>query len=344
MTLGEVTKIINKDEFWIKLNSERRSLDNPRLYNMSSLGRLLEDLVFTSKSLKDCLERFGSDAENDMTNFVILQIPLVGGTIYTALEFYGLGKIVTSENISDGVKSEEIFKTVTRVSMSIGTAVTGGIVGQILIPVPVVGALVGSVVGGAIGSLFGKAIDGIKTHDPIPFSLLVQFLMKVRLGNGSWDFTVMTGVIKDVIARWFTLSKPKELKNEDLWLTILSFVSISLYLTVIRSWARKGVEMDDQMQIDAKTGNVFMEATIVYLAQRINLLKYDKDLIKINQVLGILIKDQFINFDLEKDPEKKMLEVSETSKAREIPEEGSIRMVTSTSRAVISKNNSRANI
>lgn len=306
---------LNEDEFWIKLNSEKINLIQPmKLYSMSSLGRLLEDLVFTSKSLKDCLKNFGSEADSDMLNFMILQIPLVGGTIFTALEFYGMGKIIQSDNISEEVKSSEIFKTVTKVSMSIGSAVTGGIFGQILIPVPVVGALVGSFLGGAIGTLFGKAIDGIKTHDPIKFTLLVEFLIKVRDDNGNWSFDFMNGVIKDVIARWYTLSKPKEIDNEELWLTVICFVCVSLYFTVVKTWLKGGKRVEKETKKYARDGNNFMENSIFYLAQRINLLKFDKELIKVNEVLGILIKEEFIEFDLHEKVEDEIL----------IPDEGKI--------------------
>ena len=62
-------------------------------------------------------------------SFMLLQIPLVGGTIYTAMEFHGMSRIVSSNNISKDEKMEEIVKTVTKVTMSLGTAVGGGIVG-----------------------------------------------------------------------------------------------------------------------------------------------------------------------------------------------------------------------
>ena len=110
------------------------------MHRMSALGRLLEDLMFSSKNLKDCLKSFGKNSGNGgLLSFVLLQIPLVGGTIFTALEFYGMGKICGSEYINSDEKVEAVFKTISKVTATIGTAVGGGVIGQIFIPVPVVG-------------------------------------------------------------------------------------------------------------------------------------------------------------------------------------------------------------
>ena len=41
---------------------------------MNPLGRLLEDLVFSSRSLKDCLNKFGKDssAGDGMLTFIVM--------------------------------------------------------------------------------------------------------------------------------------------------------------------------------------------------------------------------------------------------------------------------------
>lgn len=204
--------------------------DNLVMYRMSALGRLLEDLMFSSKNLKDCLKSFGQDSgSGGLLSFVILQIPLVGGTIYTALEFYGMGRIVGSSYINQDDKVEAVFKTVTKVTATVGSAVGGGVVGQILIPIPLVGAMIGGLVGGAVGSLFGKAIENITTHEPINYSYLIKQLTQIRADDGFWTFEGLGGQVKDVMARWFTLSEVKHLED-DLWLSVICFVAISFYI------------------------------------------------------------------------------------------------------------------
>ena len=52
----------------------------------------------------------------------------------------------------------EVVKRVKTVGRSLGFVVGGGVVGQIVIPVPVFGAFIGSVIGGAIGSVYSFAV------------------------------------------------------------------------------------------------------------------------------------------------------------------------------------------
>ena len=289
--------------------------NNLEMYRMSALGRLLEDLMFSSKTLKDCLASFGKDSgSGGVLSFVLLQIPLVGGTIYTALEFYGMGRIVGSDYINQDDKVEAVFKTVTKVTATIGSAVGGGVIGQILIPVPLVGAMIGGLVGGAVGSIFGKAIENITTHEPILFTDLVKQLENARSDMGFWTFDGLGGPVKDVMARWFTLSQVKHLED-DLWLSVIAFVVISFYIQLREKQIKDKEEYatllpeKDQVELAERKSevdhlNLFMEVSIVHLAENINLLEYDKRILKINDVMGELIKGKYIDFDVEIDIKK----------------------------------------
>ena len=44
---------------------------------------------------------------------------------------------------------------------TLGTSVLGGITGQMLIPIPILGALIGTVLGGYIGDKGGKHINSL---------------------------------------------------------------------------------------------------------------------------------------------------------------------------------------
>lgn len=87
---------MQKDRVWTSCDREleQAGSDVPKV-SLSPLGRLMEDLMFSSKSLKDCLKSFGknSNASEGMLTFIVLQIPFVGGTFYTVMEFYGLGSL-----------------------------------------------------------------------------------------------------------------------------------------------------------------------------------------------------------------------------------------------------------
>lgn len=54
----------------------------------------------------------------------------------------------------------------------------------------------------------------------------------------------------------------------------------------------------DVLKLEAEELNFFMEKSIVYLAERINLLEYDKRIMAINQSLGELIKGKYIIMDM----------------------------------------------
>lgn len=256
--------------------------------------------------------------------FMVMQIPLVGGTIYTAMEFHGMGKIIKSDHIDTDDKVEEVVKTVTKVTMSLGTAVGGGIVGQILIPIPVFGAFIGGVVGGALGTVFGKALDKLTAHKPIKYSVVVDKMTVLRQEDGGWKFDNFTGQLKTIMARWHAISLPDNI-DQDLWLSVICFMAISVYVTVLAGNIKKVKndgehnheegemeEKKNQSQLDYEENerkllkrnvdeiNRYLELSISFFAERLDLLAYQDSLGKINLALGGLIKEKMIEFDLEK--------------------------------------------
>lgn len=52
---------------------------------------------------------------------------------------------------SSGQKLKDFSQLAIIASTSIGTSIAGGIIGQMLIPIPVVGALIGTAIGGFLG-------------------------------------------------------------------------------------------------------------------------------------------------------------------------------------------------
>lgn len=264
---------------------------------MSALGKLLEDLIFSSKSMRDCLKSFGNQSgSEDLMNFIVLQIPLLGGTIYTAMEFYGLGKIVQSNHISQDEKVDEVLKSVTRVGMNVGIAFGGGVIGQIIIPVPIVGAVVGGIVGGAVGSLFSTAYEKLTGRNPIPFTVFAKYLLYNRQDDGAWRFENFNRGLKPVIARWYVLTKPKDF-DEILWLTTLCFIVLSLYHSLLSQKHEKR-ELAEDLVDSLEEINQHLEQTIIFLSQRVNLLEYEKDIMGITKAMSVLSKESFIKLDL----------------------------------------------
>ena len=302
---------LKENEFWNNITKEIEMAGGKeiRRYHISALGRLLEDLIFSSKSMRDCLKKFGNDSGSEnLVNFIVLQIPMIGGTIYTAVEFYGLGKIMKSNHMTQSEKMDEIFRKMTKVGMKVGTAVGGGVVGQIVIPVPIVGALVGGIVGGAVGSLFSSAYEKLTERDPIPFTMFAKYLLYNRQEDGAWRFENFNQGIKPVIVRWFDLTKPTKV-DEILWLTILCFIILSLYHTILRQKqtqmekdAEENIRQESQTSLDLDYTlneiNDYLEQSIIFLAQRLNLLDYEKHILKITDAMSELCKESFLKYDL----------------------------------------------
>ena len=73
-------------------------------FHISPLGRLLQTLTFSSLSLSSLLEALfptsNSPSPAELRQFLIMQIPILGVTIFTAMEFYNLTKLLTSDHIS----------------------------------------------------------------------------------------------------------------------------------------------------------------------------------------------------------------------------------------------------
>lgn len=93
--MKDCLNLCKQNGVWESTRREYEDLsEKPDKYSVCPLSRLLEDLVFSSRSLKDCVKNFTSGAGNSdgMLSFLVLQIPIVGGTFYTVMEFYGLGR------------------------------------------------------------------------------------------------------------------------------------------------------------------------------------------------------------------------------------------------------------
>lgn len=296
MPFDEFYQYAQKQRLW---DSCQRELDNlgPEVQkvSLSPLGRLMEDLMFSSKSLKACLKTFGkeSSASEGMLSFIVLQIPFVGGTFYTVMEFYGLGKILKSNHISRDDKIEEIVKKVTKVGFTFGAVVSSSLIGQVVIPIPVVGALIGGLVGGIFSSIVGNVIDSTNQYPTMPYSVFITALVQLRKDDGSWSFESVQPV-KHILARWHTLCKTKRVPDDDLWLTVICFVNISVYQSMLSTQDNAS----EEVKAKAKEYNRFLEHTISYLAPRFDILSFQSKLKKILSTLSLLCKESYLKMDI----------------------------------------------
>lgn len=295
----ELIRSLEGDRMWESCYREYANAPpDIKKISINPLGRLLEELVFSSKSLRDCLKSFGKDSGGDgMLSFIVLQIPVVGGTFFTVMEFYGLGKILKSKHVSKNDKIEEVVKKVSKVGITMGTVFSTSMIGQIIIPIPVVGMLIGGLVGGVISSFVGKAIDSSNNYPVMKFSVFIDTLMKLRQPDGAWVFDQVQGV-KHILARWFTLTKPSEAALPDLdktWLTVICFVNISLYHTILS----QKEDLPDEEVERLEEINSWLDLTISYLADNFDIIGQESKVSKVAETLGVLTKEGYLVIDIQ---------------------------------------------
>ena len=95
---------------------------------------------------------------NGSFNYIVSNIPLVGTLVITGGYTITLYNIFNNKVVNKKKKFQQAgFRTFDIASL-LGTGLLGFVVGQTLIPIPLVGAIVGGFVGGFIGDKGGKAI------------------------------------------------------------------------------------------------------------------------------------------------------------------------------------------
>jgi hypothetical protein len=187
------------------------------------------------------------------------------------------------------------------------SAFTVGLLGQILIPIPVVGALVGGFVGGLVGGAVGKKVegDGRGDRERIDLERLALNLLTQREETGKWLFKKLISNepqnenvnesvvilsenqrVVEVMSRWYGISKPDDdfLRNigqnslergSELWLNMIGFTAISIYCGALEMSIKEKKSLNPEY--DKKRIRQIreqMEPTINFLASNINLLKY----------------------------------------------------------------------
>ncbi len=77
--------------------------------------------------------------------------PLLGYIFIAGSLSYSFYSILKNKMNSSGQKLRDLSQLAIIASTSVGTSIAGGIIGQMLIPIPVVGALIGTAIGGFLG-------------------------------------------------------------------------------------------------------------------------------------------------------------------------------------------------
>lgn len=194
---------------------------------------------------------------------------------------------------------------------------TSSVVGQLVIPIPFLGAAIGGVVGGALGTAVGTLIDKNHSRERILYSDLIKSLIEQRVENGLWTFEDLSISNQQIMARWMALVKTdkqgsKNWSDND-WLTIICFVNISLYHAVVKNNLQEELgqkfvslvpeDFSEDSQIRDKQVylyfiNQFLEKTIEHVAGFCSLVEHQSSLMKIIQILKVLNKEGYLSIDI----------------------------------------------
>ena len=128
-------------------------------------------------------------------------------------------------------KMGQIGKMALGTGSLVGTSVTGAIVGEILIPIPILGAVVGGLIGGYFGVKSNNYI--FEKLDKNSFKKLYQNICDAINEDGSWIFDSKLMKIYGLKEKYFMESLPRLFKDRknaaDLWISTISYTLVTIF-------------------------------------------------------------------------------------------------------------------
>lgn len=180
----------------------------------------------------------------------------------------------------------------TKLGFTAGAVFSSSLIGQMIIPIPILGAVIGGLVGGLFSAIVGQVVDSTNQYPSMPYTVFIAALVHLRKPEGYWSFDSIDPV-KHILARWHTLCKTRR-ADDNTWLTVICFINLSVYHSVLTSEEN----IPEDLQEKADELNKFIETTVQYLSTKIDILEFDKKLLKIVSTLSILVKESYIKMDV----------------------------------------------
>jgi hypothetical protein len=175
----------------------KRLLENNKMLSIGdltntggTLGKCLTDITKyadTSEFLKDISQRA---ILAHGFNTVFQKIPILGYLLIVGSLSYSFYGVMRNKLNSTDKKMKDFGSLAIVASTSIGTSIAGGLIGQLLIPVPVLGALIGTAIGGFLGERGSRKL--IDSFEKKTFFELIQYLKKVQVEGRYWLVTKET--------------------------------------------------------------------------------------------------------------------------------------------------------
>ncbi|CAD8045865.1 unnamed protein product [Paramecium sonneborni] len=308
------TKLFAQDEeclkYMIYLEEKRlrQQLGNQSILKGSvgaGFGCLIVDSVDPKIPWDEKLKRAGISTVATGLLGAAKRIPVVGVILTQALLFYAIRIQTNNKVIDNGEKIKNIAHLGVQSSFGVGSAIAG----QILIPIPVLGALIGGTVGGVFMGLYNKFIIP-KTKPSI--KIMINDLMNRQYPDGLFEYDEKVLKIMKINQKHYFSLKPDNL-DDCQWLTILMVYMINeiYYLSNVQGLEKinelqqliekkpKGVnklikqiiEIDTELE-QQEIMNAKMERSRYYIQQQ------DINTLQIVDKIGEFINGMIANFRL----------------------------------------------
>ncbi|CAD8136110.1 unnamed protein product [Paramecium octaurelia] len=206
----------------------------------AGLGCLIVDSVDPKIPWEEKLKRAGFSSVATGIVGAAMRIPVIGTILSQALLFYAIKLTANNKVIDKNEKMKNLAHIGVQSSVGIGSAVAG----QILIPVPVLGAIIGGTVGGVAMSLYSKFFVPKTKHS---IKVMVNELIDRQLDDGLFVYDEQVIKIMRINQQHYFGSKPQKYTDSQ-WLTILMVYLVNEvhYLSNIQG-LEKIKELQEQM-------------------------------------------------------------------------------------------------
>lgn len=154
------------------------------------------------------------------------QIPIVGYMIFAGTFSASFYKIFSNRFSTEKKKLQEFGGFMLGTTTTVGTSILGAITGQMLIPIPVVGALIGSVIGGLIGDRGGKQLNS--WIEKKKFLETVKYLQAAQIDQEHWLCTPEFYKALEIREEEFRAYVPSYMQD-FVFATLIAFVLVCFY-------------------------------------------------------------------------------------------------------------------
>ena len=94
-------------------------------------------------------------------SYMISSVPLLGYIFITGGYTYSFYYIFNNKYSNSSKKLREVRNMTLNAASSVGSGIVGALIGQSLIPIPVLGAFIGGFIGGFVGEFGGRAVNDL---------------------------------------------------------------------------------------------------------------------------------------------------------------------------------------